>query len=176
MGNKIIVVKKHDSGIIRVIPELNKYGDGKKPFSECKGLKPYIDQGLEWFVCDNDDLPPKSTLESRKQWYHEGNTVKADLNWEIRLMPDQLIKRKHIKRLQAQIDEELKKENPDPIALMKLQRKCEQCKDKKAGNQNEDSYWLEIAQANLEERITKGESDKPLIQKKLQAKIKELSE
>lgn len=169
-----IIIKKPDLGVIRLIPNSDKYGEGKKPFSECKGLKPYLDQGLEWFMCDNDDLPPKSTLESRKQWYHDGNTVKADLSWEIRLMPDQLIKRKHIKRLQAQIGQELEKENPDPVALVKLQRKCDQCKEKKAGNQNEDAYWLEVAQANLDERAAKGESDKPLIREKLTAKLKEL--
>jgi len=171
-----IIIKKPDLGVIRLIPNLDKYGEGKKPFSECKGLKPYLDQGLEWFVCDNNELPSKSTLESRKQWYHDGNTVKADLSWEIRLMPDQLIKRKHIKRLQAQIDEELSKENSDPIALMKLQRKCDQCKEKKAGPHNEDVFWLEIAKINLDERVAKGEEDKLVIREKLQDKIQELKD
>ena len=168
-----IIVKKLDGGIIRIIPNHRIYGneENKRPYSECKGLQSYIDQGFEWFICDHSNLPSKLEMESRKQWYHDGNVVKCDKDWIIRLMPDQLIKRKHIKRIQAKIDAELEKEAPDSVALIRLQRDCDKCGEIKAGPQNENKLWSEIALQNLDERVANGEPDKPLIRQKLMEKI-----
>lgn len=172
--SKIIIVKKNDGGVAKVIPNHNKYGDDKITYSECKGLKPYIEQGLEWFLCDNDDLPSKEGLESRKQLYHDGNSVKVDTDWSIRLMPDQLIKKKYLKKLSEKIDAELDSNVQDPINVIKLQRQYEVCKSKKAGIHNEDCFWTELALDSLDSRVTGGESDKPKIREKLNAKIQEL--
>lgn len=169
-----IIIKKEDGGIIKLIPNHNKYGDNKIPYSECKGLKPYIEQGLEWFLCDNDNLPSKEGLESRKQLYHDGDSVKVDTDWSVRLMPDQLIKKKHLKKLSEKIDAELDSNVQDPINVIKLQRQYEFCKSKKAGVHNEDNFWSELALENLDARVENGESDKKTIRKKLKEKIKEL--
>lgn len=177
MGNKVIIIKKEDGGVIRLIPNPDKFGEGfgMLPFSEVNELKKHIGEGRKWFVCDNDDLPAKSSLESRKQWYHDGDSVKADLTWEVREMPDQIIKKKHLKKLCELIDSELATEVPDPIALLKCQREHDKAKAVKAEGQNENPFWIEVALKNLDARVANGESDKPVIREKLIAKIQELN-
>lgn len=174
--SKIIIIKKEDGGVVKITPNQSKYGDedGKIPYSECKALQPYIDEGLEWFICDHEDLPSKSDCESRKQLYHDGNSVKIDTDWSIRLMPDQLIKKKHLARLCKKIDAELEKETPCPISLAKLQRSHSICKDKKAGVNNDDHFWSKIALENLDDHEASGGEEKKTICEKLKAKIKEL--
>ena len=164
---KQIIVKKNDGGIVIITPNHDKYGDqeGKRPFSECNGLGPYLREGLEWFVCNNSDLPQKSQMESRVQWYHDGNIVKVDSEWLIRIMPIQLIRKKHQAGCDKKIDAELAKENPDVITIAKLQREKEKCK---GWTENE---WYEQALKNIDERVADGEADKPLIRKKLTEKI-----
>ena len=174
--SKIIIVKKEDGGVIKITPNQSKYGDedGKIPYSECKALQPYIDEGLEWFICDHEDLPSKSDCESRKQLYHDGDSVKVDTDWSIRLMPDQLIKKKYLSRLNKKIDDELEKSSPDAVELLKLFRLYTSCKERKAGVHNEDSFWVKTALENLEESVEDGNHDKKSIRTKLKQKIKEL--
>ena len=150
--SKKIIVKKNDGGIIILIPNENKYGKGKgkKGYSECKGLKKYIDQGLGWFLTDEDI--DKSDLESRKQLYHDGDTIKKDINWELRLMPDQLIKRKSLQKNFSFSDFE-----------------------KRAKAHNDDPYWLNKAIEGLDDRVSKGEADKPLIRQKINDRLNELN-
>lgn len=178
-----IIVKKPDSGVIIINFNEEKYGpeykeipddliEGKiniiRPYEECKGLKPYIELGYEWFL--SDQPIDKSDLESRKQLYHDGDVVKKDISWEKSLMPDQLIKKKHLKKLGEDLDIELNSEAPDPIKTIKLQREIDKCKDHKAGVHNEDCKWCEIALEGLKH----ADIPKPEIEKKLKDKIKEL--
>lgn len=173
---KKVIIKCPDSGFKIVMPNAKKYGEGLKPYSEMKVL-----QGLsadDWFLVDADSID-KSDLESRKQLYWEndqdGNPViKKDLNWEKRLMPDQLIKKKRLAKLEKELDDELAKEAPNAVVVAKKQRDCEKIKVKKAGPQNEDPFWLDESIKGLNEKVAKGESDKPDVRKKLQDKIKEL--
>lgn len=179
MGNKVIIVKKEDGGVVRIIPNHAKYGEGldkdgqpKKPFTELDDLKKYIAQGLKWFACDNNDLPAKSAMESRKQWYHDGDKVKVDTNWELRVMPDHLIKKKQLKKLAAKLDQCI--DSGDALEALKAHRDHEKCKTMEAGIHNEDKVWTELALANLDKRVADGQADKPVIREKLLKKIKEL--
>lgn len=174
-----IVIKLHGMDVALLDPNPEKYGDGKKPYSSCKGLIPYVENGFHWSVLDK--RVDKSDIETREQLYWEekpdGTTlVKKDYDWAVKLMPEHIIKKRHLKRLQKELDDELEKPSPDAVALIKKQRECDKCRDMKAGNQNEDPYWIEVALKNLDKRVSGGEPDKPEIRKKLQDKLKELKE
>lgn len=155
-----IIVKKPDLGVVIIIPNDKKFGDGKKPYTEIPLLKEYIDMGYEWFL--HDGPIDKSDLESRKQLYHDGNIIKKDLSWEKRLMPDQVIKKKHLKRLEAKLDSELEKETPDPIVVAKHQRAIEKAKVLNT-EKGTSPVWAEIALENIKD----AELEKPLIVEKL---------
>ena len=89
-------------------------------------------------------------------------------------MQDCTIKRKHLKWLALQIDEELKKDAPDVSRVLKLQNDLSICKQKKLvrepGKYNNDPFWMEIALKGLE----RAPMDKSLIRGKIQAKMDEL--
>jgi len=152
----------------------------KKPFSECKALKSYdpetkvySDAGHDWFP--HDGVVDESGIESSAQLYHDGtNEIKKDLNWEIKLMPDYIIKNKHLERIRADLDTELEKINPDAVKVVKMQRDLDKHKEIKAGGHNEDPVWINVAIANLDKRVAKGEADKPGIRQKLIDKKAEL--
>jgi len=167
-----IIIKKNNKDISIVYPNINKFGEGKRSVSECKG----IPEGSDWFIYDG--IIDKSDLESREQLYWEdvdGKTeIKKDLNWEVKLMSDQVVKKKHLNRIRKELDGELEKETPDPITVSKLQRSLDKHKEIKAGPHNEDETWTTIAIQNLDKRVSKGESDKPIIRQKLQDKLNEL--
>lgn len=183
---KNIVIKKPDGGIIVIIPNHDKYGDepGKLAFSECKGLQRYINPNheafdpsigvLSWDLVEHTDIPSKEGLESRRQliWKENENgniTYHRDDAWEHRLMCCNVLKRKHIKRLDKVIDDEHKKQNPDVVTISKAMREKEKCKEWS------ESQWYQHALDMLNERVSGGESDKPAIRKKLEDKISELS-
>jgi hypothetical protein len=93
-----------------------------------------------------------------------------DLSWDIEIMPESCIKKRHQFSLNKQLDQELESDAPDPIKIAKLQRAKEKIKD-----------WTDLdtyqqALKNLDERLQKGEDDKPVIRQKLKDKIAELSE
>ncbi|NIQ92437.1 MAG: hypothetical protein GWN93_27030 [Deltaproteobacteria bacterium] len=147
-----------------------------RPYSESSGLQRYINPDHvnfvgeihEWFLYDGEI--DKSDLESRKQLYWEGDEIKKDYAWEKRLMPNQLIKRKHIKRLRKKVGDELARTSPNPIDAIAKLLELDECRIEKAGTSNEELFWVEKAVANLDE----DGHDKPEIRKKLQDKIKEL--
>lgn len=175
---KKVIVKKDDGGIIVICPVLEKFGDedGKRPFSDLPALKEY--PGLEWYVTEEDI--DKSDLESRKQLYWEDNgdgttAIKKDLAWEKRVMPDQLIKKKLIERMDSEIDELLLADTPDPVVVLSKQREMDKIKKLKAGPQNEDVYWMNKAIEGLDKKVAKGEEDKPQIREKIQQKINDLN-
>lgn len=162
--SEVIIVKKIDLGVIQIVPNHEKFGDGKRPYSELPALKKYIDEGLEWFVMDHSKFPSKDGLESRQQIYHDGNEIKVDTNWEIRLMPIHLIKEKHLEFLDDKIDLELDKPSPDPIVIAKLQREKEKAQD------FTEKQWYEQAMKDMDEQGVQ----KPVITDKLQVKIASL--
>jgi hypothetical protein len=166
-----IIIKKQDLGVKIVHPNPGKYGEGLKPYSECKSV-----QGLqpdEWFA--TDQVIDKSDLESRKQLYWEGTEVKKDYEWNKRLMPDQLIKRKAINYIDSEMDKEIEKSTPDVVVLMKFQRDKDKLSKIKAGSDNEDPIWIEKAIEGLDRKVADGEPDKPEIRIKLQNKLGELN-
>lgn len=180
-----IIVRKPDGGIIIVMPNHHKYGDeeGKRPFSSCKGLSRYIDEShpdfdasmgvLPWELVEQSSIPSKLGLESRRQliWKDDGNgniTYHRDEKWEERLMCCDVIKRKHLNRLNKQIDDEHLKDAPDILKISKLIREKEMCRDW------DDKTWYGKAIDNLNARVAAGEPDKPAIRRKLIDKIAEL--
>lgn len=162
-----IVIKKKDGGVAIIHPNLEIYGDGNnlKPFSEEVSLKKYLSEGHSYFLCSDDEIPSKLNLESRKQLYHDGDAIKIDSAWEVRIMPTALIKQKHHAKLDTKLDAELEKPSPDIVSLMKMQR------EKDASKNWTDEEWHLQALKNLDEKVQKGEPDKPVIRKKLQEKL-----
>lgn len=156
-----------------------------RPYTEEKALQKYIDPNNPEFVGEVHDYvivdtkPSKVGLESRKQLYWEldgnGNTViKQDLAWEKRLMPDQVIKKKHLDSLKARVETMLGADIVDPVELTRAQHEHTKIKDMKAGPQNENPFWINLALTNLDKRVAKGESDKPNVREKLLAKKQEM--
>ena len=115
MKNKVVIFKKPDLGIIKLHFNENKFGDGKRDIKEDSLFQKYVKMGYDYFVSDIRDIPSKKEIESRRQLYHDGNTVKIDTRWEHRLMQDQLIKSKHIAKLNSRLDELLSKKSADQI-------------------------------------------------------------
>ena len=56
---------------------------------------------------------------------------------------------------------ELEKPTPDVVQSLRWQNERDRIKDTKAGNQNEDLVWAELALFNLDKRVQNGEADKP---------------
>lgn len=167
---KIIIRNKQTSEIDIVIPNPNKYGDGKIPYIECKALKDLDTDKFEWFLTDQQI--DKSDLESRRQLYvEEGSTeIKKDLAWEAVMMPDHVIKRKHIKNLNKLLEQESESETADPMKVVKLWMDVKKNSEKKASASNESPYWIEKAI----EGLGRAEKDKPKIKERLEAKLAEL--
>jgi len=143
-----------------------------KQLSECKFPSEYDE--LEY--CDVEDSSVLKHPNSKEGEYFEalffdGNcelgNLKYDSGWNVQLMPDHLIKRKQIEKLKQKLDGELAKQTPDAIIIAKTQRECEKLKGVKAGSNNDNLVWTNIALQNLDERVAKGEPDKPLIRQKL---------
>lgn len=132
-------------------------------FDTCK--VPSDLQGLPMAVIHKDDLPQGDYLH--EQLYFDGDpskdTLKVDIDWTKKLMPAWVIKQKHQDRLLRKLDAELAKDDPDPVALIKLQREKDQVKDW------DDARMYQQALANIEE----DNKDKPGIVNKLNAKIQE---
>lgn len=185
--SKVIVVKKEDGGVVLIYPsELFGEEEGQRPFSSCPALLTHIEQGRSWFICDSTEIQNLSNRESRKQLYHDGDTVKVDKNWGIRLMPSHCIKSRHIESIDTRIDALLSSNVTDPMEVVKYQREKEKCLNVKCKCPRElrllacecghDEFWYDIALKNLDKRVAKGESDKPLIRQKLNKQIKKFKE
>jgi hypothetical protein len=162
---KKIIVRNNDESITIIFFNEKKYKDDP---SNCKAIKPYLNK--EWFV--TDQLIGKSDIESHKQLYVEPNSIeiKKDLAWEKVLMPDQLIKRKHINHLQSLLDAELDKQSPDPVTVVKMQRQIQKEHAIPASAGNDSEYWLEKSI----EGLARAPKQKPEVEAKLNAKLQEL--
>lgn len=98
-------------------PNKKKYSDNddlialdkSKKFDDC--LKLVMDEKI--FNTDH---------EYTGQFYLDGDSLKKDEDKTETLMPVKLIKIKYLNRLNKDIDEELSKENPDLVKLMRLNR------------------------------------------------------
>lgn len=192
----IVIQKKQDGGVvIHTIHEHKFEKDVSKPFlktvtmsgKESKFLVRDIKDAPalknlspdDYFFVDSNPKP--KDLESRRQLYWENDSegkpqVKIDKNWEKRIMPDHIIKQKFLKRKMATLRSELEIENPDIVSAMKLRIDLDDVKNRKASSFNEDSFWLEKAVEGLDERVAKGETDKPGIRAKIVEKITELKQ
>lgn len=173
---KVIVVKNKDNSLIIISPNHNKYGDdaSKIPYSENKMLKSFIEQGLEWFICDNSELPKKTELESNQQLYCEDNKVLIDTEWSKMLMPEHLIKTKIIKRKKNDLESELLKEDIDPIKIIKINQEILSYQETPAyGTKLTNAhkiFWAELALVGL----LRADKEKPIIKEKLEEKIKKI--
>ena len=135
----------------------------RKSYKKSKAYKAVQSEGLDHFV--TNQAIDKSDIESRKQLYHDGNEIKKDLLWEKRLMPDNLVKRKHV-----QYCEKCFKENVEAGKLdqaLRFMADLNDAKREKASGHNQSKYWADKALAGLK----RAEKDKPKIKAQLE-KIK----
>lgn len=176
----IVIQKKPDGGIKIHILHSGKFtkdasDKSKRHFTKAKALKNL--NSNDYFLVDENPKP--KDIESRKQLYWENDSdgnprVKIDYSWEKRIMPDQLVKKKYLARLNKNFTDSVNEQNPDTIKCLKLYSKIEECKNIKAGIHNESSFWTQVAIDGLDEKVAKGEIDKPLIRQKLIEKLNEL--
>ena len=142
--------------------------DGKIPYAECKALIPFA--GLPWVVMDKSDIPPKTSVATREQFYWDGDEIKVDTDFSVVLMHDHTIKKKHLTHLNSQIDAELAKQTPNVVELIRLQREYQTVKERKTSGYNKDPFWINIALASL----SRSQKDTTIIEQKLQQKKQEL--
>lgn len=132
-------------------------------------------EGLDFITLDDSEIHPSdSTIGDYHEMIHfdgecKKENLKQDKSWEVRLMPEFLIKEKHHARLDSKIDAELEKESPDVIALMKLQR------EKDTSKKWDEKKWYEQALKNLDERVAGGEADKIKIRSAIDKKIEAIT-
>ena len=175
MNKELVVTKNFDGTVDIIILNLGRKFSQEQILA-LPDIKYYTDNGVEVCFCNKSELPDLKKIESRKQLFHDGNNVKVDVAWEKNLMPDQLIKRKHLKKLHDKIREELSKESPDTIKISKFQHEYADHSNIKAGIHNEDSHWAELSLKKLDEKVANGEPDKPIIREKLLGKINQLKQ
>lgn len=144
---------------------------------------------LPYIVVDASQLPSEASDEFfHEQLYVNGSfsieNLVVDSSWNERLMPNFLIRKKRINRINQLIDNELNEVDPDMISVIRLNREKELLSDAKwlsktltpqqvAAN---DLQMAQLALSELDARVASGESDKPVIRQKLQDKISLLQE
>lgn len=137
-------------------------------FDQCPHPGRFRD-GAEPFTMEVKELSEIEILADGKneggcgQFYYDGQALKHDHEWEENIMNDCLIRSRHEATLDAELDAELEKNNPDPVVCLKKTREVE--KLRKMGKRE----LFSLALAKL-----KKEGKKPKIQVKLEAKIAEL--
>lgn len=109
------------------------------------------------------------------QLYIENGELKADINWEIKLMPKSIIYKKHKKRMEDKIDLELDNQTPNLANIMRWKRSVEKIRlEVKSPTPNATLY--QVALDHLDENVANGQNDKILIRQKLNQKITELTQ
>lgn len=136
------------------------------PVIEGQDTRPEYLKSFPYIIVDKNSIPANDYAE---QLYIEDDILYKDESWEKIVMPPALIKRKHIDKLKKEIDVLLEDPATAPIDIIKKQREIEKSAS------YPDPSWYPIALQNLDERVAKGEPDKPVIRQKLQAKIDALS-
>ncbi len=174
---KTRIFKKEDGSVIYSTPQ-KKYqggyffGEKELTFADCNfgefSTLPYID-------VDTSDLveSDSNTGNYHEMIYFDGpchkDNLKQDKTWDAQLMPSFLVKEKYLSRLNSEIDLVLSKENSeanDVLEILKINRQ----KDVASKN-NDPQFWLEKSIEGLDERVAKGEPDKPKIRQRLEALI-----
>lgn len=102
----------------------------------------------------------KNESGSSQFYYDESGVLRHDHNWDECLMPDSSIIQRHKKILEVELDQELEKESPDPVKVIRKDREL-----KKLGKLSEQEVY-ELALSKLE-----AEGKKPKIQEKLRKKL-----
>lgn len=159
------IFKKEDGGVV-----ISHY---KKDISVVKF--PDFTNGLEYIDVQDDDHPPSdsNTGDYHEMIHFDGECIKENLKqdkeWNVVLMPDFLIKQKRIEDHNSKLDEELVKDSPDPVAVVKLQRNIDKCK-----LENDPLIIKQWAVEGLDQRVADGKQDKDVVRVKLLAKIEEL--
>lgn len=137
------------------------------------GLTPTIKQMCDLNFTDHTgsccDFPATNHID---KWYLDGNgNIQVDSNWDLKLMPKSIIHSKNIALKNEIIDSELENETPDLLTIIRASRSIEKVKSEAKITGIETQYIYEQALANLDDRVTNGEPDKPVIRQKLEAKI-----
>lgn len=166
MGKIRVFNKADGSGV------LYSYCGDENP-DECS--YPDITNGLEYIDIDESEAPESNsdTDKYHERIYFDGvvtkENLKADDSWDNILMPDWLIKKKYrdgyLKRLLEKTDLTEKIDG-----LIEYIDNLNQY----AGQGNLSDTWLNVAVGGLDEKISKGENDKPVIRQKLLDKINDL--
>lgn len=163
--DKVIIVKNEDGGVFINFPNPKHFGEGKRDYANSQFFQDSRVSGKGWFLINHSDyVLLHHKKEDYAQFYHKDDSLQIDFGWNIRLMPPYLIKKRHIARINTQLDAALADNNPDPIKTIKLHREKEQC-----NNWNE-KQWYEQAKKYIEEENI----NKPIILEKLNAKIAEI--
>lgn len=166
---KVRVFKNGESVIYNTVNPTSKYNIEDAPIPE-------VAKDLPYFIADSSEIPPSNsqTGDYHEMIYIDGEfkkeNLKQDKEWNVMLMPEFIIGNKHKANLTSKMDIELDKQVPDPVKIMSWQRQ----REKVSGWTMLECY--EQALANLDEKVQKGEPDKPIIRAKLKAKIKEINE
>ena len=163
---KCRVFRKQDGGVVYNWPSKN----WQDKVEECP--IPADLEGLDFIVLDLEELPREDSLFYHEQLHFDGplskENLKVDSSWDKQLMPNFLIKEKHLKKINQKLDAELEKVDPDMAEVVTLNRKKEKIE------YFNDLQMLELALEGLNERVTAGELDKPTVRQKLNNKINQL--
>lgn len=188
---KIYVFKKPDKGVIAVRVNPALYGEGKiegtevdkQPVEEERLMKRLLSEGLTYTEVELADWNAlKQSAESRTQIIHEGGKLKLDEKWEQRLMPHHLIRNRRI----AKVEEDMQAPNISVGDFFKKMKEIDTMKKSvcHCAPRNKlknglctcgvEEYWMQHALNGLEERVQKGESDKPAVKKLIKDRLKAL--
>lgn len=165
-------IKLEPSGEYHKKTAIIGYAQKELTFDDCKF--PTHTYGLEYIDVDESLLPPSNSEDGNhhEMIHFDGDchidNLKQDKEWTKVLMPAFLVKEKHVKNLESEIDAELEKEDPDAILVMKKKRQYEKAKLLHHEDNAKEIY--EIALSNLS-RATK---DVSVVKAKIEAKIAEL--
>jgi hypothetical protein len=143
------------------VPSAKYQGD----MDNCKVPDDLVDCSV--MVMDLDEVPQ---VEHSVQLHLDAGVLKSDTAWEKTLMPDALVKMKHLTDIESSLDEKLASDSPDVVTVLRLQREVDISNKEAADNSNKSLYWAGKALEGLD----RAEIDKPAIRTKLEANIVKL--
>lgn len=168
---KVIVFRKNNGTAIVNRPSLKYQNNIKK----LKIPKPF--QDLSFIILNESDvLIDRKKNEFPEMLYFDGDckkeNFKKDVGWDVCLMPSWLIAKKHLDNCESAIDAELEKDSPDPLVIVRHNRDIDHCKKMIKSRDQKSCY--ELALKNLDKRVERGESDKPIVREKIIQKLTSL--
>lgn len=183
---KCRLYKKPDGSVIYNWPA-EEYQHTDELIAQCP--TPDFCVGLPYIIVSEEQLPN----ESSGNFYHEQVYVNGVLSienlvvdsaWTERLMPNFLIRKNRINKINAIIDAELNTVDPDMAEIMRKTREKEILLDYNrwesknltlTQKNNNDLQMAQLALSELDARVANGEPDKPVIRQKLEQKIQDLT-